>query len=96
MKAEFSVLDWPGNSPDLNPIENCWSYMKQKLKADRFNTTSLPKLIFAIKRMWVEDMPASYFLNLAHSMPRRLKAVIANKGQMIKYEICTRKIYVFF
>ena len=20
---EFSVIDWPGNSPDLNPIENC-------------------------------------------------------------------------
>jgi transposase len=85
MKAEFSVLDWPGNSPDLNPIENCWSYMKLKLKAARFDTTSLPKLIHAIKKMWVEDMPSSYFLNLAHSMPRRLKAVIDNKGQMTKY-----------
>lgn len=25
------VPDWPGNSPDLNPIENCLSNMKRKL-----------------------------------------------------------------
>jgi hypothetical protein len=25
LKAQdFEVIDWPGNSPDLNQIENCW------------------------------------------------------------------------
>jgi hypothetical protein len=24
----FQVTDWPGNSPDLNPIDNCWNNMK--------------------------------------------------------------------
>jgi transposase len=34
----FEVIDWPGNSPVLNPIENCWNYMKDKLKdKDTFN-----------------------------------------------------------
>jgi transposase len=28
----IEVMDWPGNSPDLNPIENVWSYMKNKLR----------------------------------------------------------------
>ncbi len=27
-------MDWPGNSPDLNPIKNCWSFIKAKLKED--------------------------------------------------------------
>jgi transposase len=85
MEDEFKVLDWPGNSPDLNPIENCWSFMKHKLKAEKFKTTSLPKLINAIKLMWVTDLPQQYFVNLAHSMPRRLRAVLDNKGQMTKY-----------
>jgi transposase len=40
-------MDWPGNSPDLNPIENCWNYMKEKLKFK--DTWSLPKLIREIK-----------------------------------------------
>ncbi len=53
MEGEFKLLDWPGNSPDLNPIENCWSFMKHKLKAEKFETNSLPKLINAIKKMWV-------------------------------------------
>jgi transposase len=85
MEKEFQVLDWPGNSPDLNPIENCWSQMKRKLKAERHSTTSLPKLITAIKTMWVTDMPHSYFLSLAHSMPKRIREVLANQGQMTKY-----------
>jgi hypothetical protein len=40
-ERQFNILDWLGNSPDLNPIENCWSYMKRKLNANR-DITSLP------------------------------------------------------
>jgi hypothetical protein len=25
----FEVIDWPRNSPDLNPIENCWNFVKE-------------------------------------------------------------------
>jgi len=30
----MTVLDWPPNSPDLNPIENIWSYMKDIIARD--------------------------------------------------------------
>ncbi len=32
---EFTVMDWPGNSPDLNPIENVWAHIKLKLKSKK-------------------------------------------------------------
>ena len=30
-KNRVKVLDWPGNSPDLNPIDNLWTEMKDKV-----------------------------------------------------------------
>jgi transposase len=38
----FKVIDWPGNSSDLNPIENCWNHMKNLLK--KKDISSIPKL----------------------------------------------------
>jgi hypothetical protein len=68
----FTVMDWPGNSPDLNPIENVWSIMKAILKRDH-TVTSLPKLERTIETMCVRDLPLSLFQKLAHSMPIRIK-----------------------
>ena len=34
---QVKVLDWPGSSPDLNPTENLWKLMKDRV-ADKHST----------------------------------------------------------
>ena len=79
----FSVIDWPGNSPDLNHIENCWAYMKEHLKKEDIN--SVPKLTEAIKKLWVSGLSQEYLRKLNNSMPVRIEKVIRAKGDMTKY-----------
>ena len=37
VSALITLIDWPGNSPDLNPIKNCWAWMKTQLKDTHVN-----------------------------------------------------------
>ena len=41
-KSKLHVLDWPGNSSDLNPMENLWTIVKKRLgKCDCSTITKL-------------------------------------------------------
>ncbi len=92
-------MDWPGNSPDLNPIENCWNQMKQKLKD--VDISSLPKLKEAPLKLWTQDLSKYYLASLSASMPRRIAAVIKKRrhdqvlGKAIVY-IFFQKYFCFF
>ncbi len=45
-----TVLDWPANSPDLNPRENLWCIVKRKMRHTRPNNAD--DLKAAIKATW--------------------------------------------
>ncbi len=45
-----TVLDWPANSPDLNPIENIWGIVKRKMRDTWHNNAD--DLKAAIKATW--------------------------------------------
>ena len=79
-----TFIDWPGNSPDLNPIANVWNCIKNKLQDSK--ATSLPQLQKEIKFLWTLQMDDIQNLkNLVESMPRRLEAVILNEVNFTKY-----------
>ena len=76
------VLDWPGNSPDLNPIENIWYIIKARLKF--VNAPTRKTLIKAVKREW-DKLSIELFEKLARSMPRRIQMVLEANGGSIRY-----------
>ena len=81
---EIQLMDWPGNSPDLNPIENCWAWMKNKMKEK--NPADLEEMREGIKDLWKNRMEDGVYLRkLVESMPRRMAKVIEMDGQMTKY-----------
>ena len=50
----IQVLEWPPNSPDLNPIENLWSIMKAKVAAMKIKSTA--ELRQVLTRVWCTDI----------------------------------------
>ena len=53
-----SVLECPRNSPDLNPIENAWNYMKNKIQ--EAHSTNIQTLKEVLMKLWVH-IDADYF-----------------------------------
>lgn len=75
-------LNWPANSPDLNPIEHLWEHLKQKFSGQYGGGKE--GLFRAVERVWSE-IPPDVIRNLVDSMPRRLEAVIKARGGNTKY-----------
>ncbi len=77
-----TVLDWPANTPDLNPIENLWGIVKRKMRDTRPNNAD--ELKATVKETWA-SIPPQQCHKLITSMPRRIEAVIKAKGAPTKY-----------
>ncbi len=77
-----TVLDWPANSPDLNPIENLWGIVNRKMRDTRPNNGD--DLKATIKATWA-SITHEQCHRLMASIPRRIDAVIHAKGGPTKY-----------
>jgi hypothetical protein len=82
--GKLKVLEWPSNSPDMSPIENVWSYLKQKLEDFPTRPRNLDELWERIQSQW-QQLPAEYLQSVALSMPNRVAEVIKKEGWGIKY-----------
>lgn len=78
----ISVMDWPAQSPDLNPIENLWKVMGEK--AMEKNPKDTDSLWNELQNAW-ENIDPSLCKKLINSCGRRCAAVIAQKGLHTKY-----------
>jgi acid phosphatase class B len=77
-------MKWPAQSPDLNPIEHLWWYLKKKLDEYEIPPSSQHQLWERCETEW-EKIPKEVCQNLIESMPRRVEAVLRVKGGHTKY-----------
>ena len=80
----ISVMKWPAQSPDLNPIEHLWYHLKMKLNDYENPLYSLYELWERVEREW-NAIDKSVCQGLIDSMPRCVAAVLKAKGGYTKY-----------
>lgn len=81
---EFEVMDWPAQSPDLNPIEHLWVTLKRKLASYSTPPKGILELWERVEKEW-DGNDASTCQGLIESMPRRVQEVIKAKGGYTTY-----------
>ncbi len=76
---EFTLLKWPPQSPDLNPVEHLWDVVEREIRIMDVKLTNLQQQRDAIMSIRTK-ISEEYFQHLVESMPRRIKAVLKAKG----------------
>ncbi len=79
---EFTLLKWPPQSPDLNPIEHLWDVVEIRIMD--VQPTNLQQLCDAIMSIWTK-ISEECFQHLVESLPRIIKAVLKAKGGPTRY-----------
>ncbi|KAG2465685.1 TCB1 transposase, partial [Polypterus senegalus] len=77
-----NVLEWPSQSPNLNPIEHLWRDLK--MAVHRRFLSNLMELERCCKEEWAK-LAKDRCAKLVASYSKRLEAVIAAKGASTKY-----------
>jgi transposase len=81
---EMDVLDWPPQSPDLNPIEHLWDHFKRRLSGYPSVASSMSELWTRAEEEW-NKTTAQKCIELIDSMPQRIVEVIKAKGGHTRY-----------
>ena len=76
------TIDWPSNSPDINPMENIWSILKRRV--EKRKASNIHELDQFLHEEW-KKFEKTFINNLVRSMRSRCLAIIESKGERINY-----------
>jgi transposase len=83
-EERVELLEWPAQSPYLNPIENLWTIIKRR-RDEKFDVPrSKQELIAQMQQIWTE-IDQGLIDKLFGSMPNRIQECIGAKGMHTSY-----------
>ena len=82
---QIQLLEWPGNSPDPNPIKHAWKILKDKMNR-KSPASNKRELTESLLYTWFHDDALKQTARrLIEDMPKRVQAVLSAHGGSTKY-----------
>jgi transposase len=82
VSKDLTVLPWPANSPDLNPIENIWAILKQNV--EKRTVRNKEDLVKVVEDEWCK-IDQDLIRKIIESMPKRISQVVERNGKKCDY-----------
>lgn len=82
-RAVWSKGTWPGNSPDLNPIEHIWPVLKNSDFTEP-RPRNRNNLVQCVQETWM-GLSEAFLQKLIFSFPRRIEACQISLGRRTDY-----------
>jgi len=83
IRQNFNSWDpalWPGNSPDLSPIEDIWAIIEERLNEKQYDTLDEKK--FALQELW-NKIPVGLCKRVCDSFDARIEQILKSKGKRV-------------
>ncbi|CZT10276.1 uncharacterized protein RAG0_14798 [Rhynchosporium agropyri] len=81
VECHTKSIEWPLRSPDLNPIENIWRVLKQKLRnRNPHGGWTLEDLKKAMIEVWENEISIELINRFIDTIPQRLEKVRVRNG----------------
>ena len=83
-QQDVEVMDWPAQSPDMNPTEHVWDEMSVWIRDMDDPPSSAAELNNAVCLEWAAVWPGRVW-TLVESMSRCVRALLAARGGHTRY-----------
>ena len=77
-QEKVELLEWPSQSPDLNPIENVWAWLQAQINKKSFQ--NIRELEHEIMELW-ENMDITLVRAFLSVLPKKWKFIQATNGE---------------